>query len=994
MLIYRWLILFCVFSVASVTAVLMPVQQHTPPTGGLLAADKGYGVNIDLTRVDDIPATLDELAENGQFWIRQPVDWAAIETEPQQFSWQELDRVIAAVERANQEHPDQPFKLVAVLQTSPAWTHASDIAMTPPAEVSNFGAFARRFATRYRASVDYYQIWNAPNLSANWGHRAINPADYMALLREAAINIRAADSDAVILLAALAPTLEASELNLNEMAYLDQLYQVGARPWFDVVAAEALGFGFEPDDPARPDRLNFQRVTLLREVMHRHGDIDTPIWATSFGWNALPADWDGQLSPWATDTEIVQTPRTELALDSVRQEWPWLGPIVSAGWTSDYLAPDDPARGFALVDTPALLDVIATRATAPPRATPGQYPAHHPSGQYSDGWRFGETRADIPREEPRQLTIPFDGTRLDLHIARGPFRGYLWVTIDGQPSNTLPRNEQGSYVVLYDPLRAEDTVTLAQDLPPGPYEAIITAEGGWGQWAILGWSVSNQPAATHYPTGLFEFAAGLALLSGLGLLWQVPLLSLFEFVTRWTQLVIDAYNRLGERGHVMITFGLAIGFYLAPGWVALGLLPFVVLALILRPDLGLAVVAFSLSFFQMPKVLPLRAIDPVETALLFTTAGFIVHGVLAWRQQRLQPLKIASMDWAMLALVSLGLMATFTAPNFGVSLREWRVVVFESVLFYGLVRLGADFNPTPTRDGWAWRLINALIAGAVLQAGTGLYLYFFTDQSITAEGVRRAMGIAYGSPNNLALFLDRVWPILLALTLLPFAIGRVKRLAYGLGFVVVSVALFLTFSRGALFIGVPVGIVTVVGIYLLSHRDHWRQILIPAGVVLVMLALAIIPFSQTERFQSTFDVSAGSTGFFRLSLWESSLLILRDHWLLGIGLDNFLYQYRTYYILPAAWAEPNLSHPHNILLDFGTRLGIGGIVIIIWLQIAFWRTAWRMPQNPLILGIMGSLSVFLLHGLVDNSYFLVDMAFIFCGTLGITQRLGELSPAN
>jgi hypothetical protein len=38
---------------------------------------------------------------------------------------------------------------------------------------------------------------------------------------------------------------------------------------------------------------------------------------------------------------------------------------------------------------------------------------------------------------------------------------------------------------------------------------------------------------------------------------------------------------------------------------------------------------------------------------------------------------------------------------------------------------------------------------------------------------------------------------------------------------------------------------------------------------------------------------------------------------------------------------------------------------------------------------MGSMVVFLAHGLVDNSYFLVDLAFAFFLTVGLIQRLVE-----
>jgi len=270
-----------------------------------------------------------------------------------------------------------------------------------------------------------------------------------------------------------------------------------------------------------------------------------------------------------------------------------------------------------------------------------------------------------------------------------------------------------------------------------------------------------------------------------------------------------------------------------------------------------------------------------------------------------------------------------------------------------------------------------------------LYLYFLTDQSITAEGVRRALGLAYGSPNNLSLFLDRAWPILLAVAVLPGT--RSRRRLYGAGLGIVSVALYLTFSKGALLIGLPASLLAM-ALFYSRHSRNWRRVGVAALAGLVTITLAVIPLSQTARFRTTFDLNPGSTGFFRLKLWQASLAMLRDHWPLGVGLDNFLYQYRTRYILPEAWQEPNLNHPHNLILDFGTRLGFGGIFLLLWLQAAFWRNAWRLYQGqptPLILGLMGSMIVFLSHGLVDNSYFLVDLAFAFFLTIGLVQRLTE-----
>jgi len=426
-------------------------------------------------------------------------------------------------------------------------------------------------------------------------------------------------------------------------------------------------------------------------------------------------------------------------------------------------------------------------------------------------------------------------------------------------------------------------------------------------------------------------------------------------------------------------------------------LPVLALAVLLRPDLGLMLVVFSLSFFQAPKSLLIKTFSPVELGLIMAAIGFIFRESIRLYTTRPSPLYprpiLHSMDWPALALVILAFLATLAAPNFGVSMHEWRLVVAESVVFYFLVRLGRDYGPVAQNSGWrwAWRLIDALVAGAALHALLALYLYFFTDQSITAEGVRRALGPVYGSPNNLSLFLDRIWPILLAVALFPGqTTAPIRRWLYGIGLVLVSLTLYLTFSKGALLIGLPTAIVVMAVLYALRHPQHRRRIIAIAGGCLVLLVLTLIPLSQTQRFRTTLDFEQGSTGFFRLKLWEASLNMLRDHWPLGVGLDNFLYQYRTRYILPEAWEEPNLSHPHNLILDFGTRIGIGGVVWLVWAQVAFWLNTWKLYRkipSALVLGLMGSMVVFLTHGLVDNSFFLVDLAFIFFLVTGIGQTL-------
>ncbi len=994
-----------VYVLALLTTLYFASQTSSQSTiqVGPLAAEKSYGVSIDLTQYDDeaLTQTLAELRANGLVWLRQPVRWANIEPEVGQFYWDDLDRIITAA-------TNRSFNLILVLETTPGWARPPHTSLTaPPTHLNHFGRFAQVLARRYEDKIDHYQIWHEPNLSVNWGYTFIDPIAYTKLLREAALNIREADSDALILTAALAPTLENGPLNLNEMAYLDEMYQANAAPWVDIVAGQLYGFDVDAATSPRLNELNFRRLELLREVMIKNGDAEKPIWATALGWNALPTDWNGRPPSWRQDNERVDPPevqvqRTNDGLAYARQQWPWLGPIMAIRWDEVGLAADDPTRGFALTET-GLLPVFQNVALAKPNiATVGNYAANHTSGQYGPNWRITEGMADIPLTPTSPLTITFEGQQLDIEINRGPYRGFLYVTIDGELANALPRDSQGqSYVSLFDPLAQAETVTLAQGLTPGPpHQAVITAEGGWGQWAIAGWVVSNKTPPSPWRMGILLFGTVIAV-SGVKILWlkRGQWFSIIEAFIKTTSL------QLSDTRQIVIFIGLAITFYLAPQSIATILFIPLVAIILYRPDLGLVLIVFSLSFFQNPKSTFIGTYHLTETPLILSAVGFGLRyaapSILPRRKKGVDiPLfggptdkswvwpRLNSLDFGMLALLIVGYLSALMAENFGVAMQEWRILFAGAIGFYLLLRLQADFGPNSIPERWRWRLLDTLTAGAALHAIIVLWRFGFGNY-VTAEDVYRAVSPFYASPNNLALFLGRIFPILFAIAILPTYGGIWRRRLYSLGLIVVSLVIYLTFSRGTLLLAIPLSLCGMALVYGWQHTQYRNRLI--GGILggLTLLGLAIVPLRQTARFQNIFSLETNSTAFFRLKLWQSSLNIIRDHWLLGLGPDNFLYAYRTRYILPEAWQEPNLSHPHNLILDFATRLGIGGVIILLWLQLAFWQKILREYQHksePHLLGLMGSMLVFLSHGLIDHSFFLVDLAFLFSLSVALIQN--------
>ena len=78
------------------------------------------------------------------------------------------------------------------------------------------------------------------------------------------------------------------------------------------------------------------------------------------------------------------------------------------------------------------------------------------------------------------------------------------------------------------------------------------------------------------------------------------------------------------------------------------------------------------------------------------------------------------------------------------------------------------------------------------------------------------------------------------------------------------------------------------------------------------------------------------------------------------------------------------------------------MAVLVWLEVAFFRKGFqlyrRLSSNDLsryyqalVLGLMASMVDFLVHGLIDNSYFLVDLAFVFFLTVGVVVRLEKIT---
>lgn len=973
------------------------------------------GVNAELTLYDtsQLKTQLGLMQQAGIHWVRQFVYWDAIEAEKGTYDWSVYDPIVTAI-------AESPLEMVAVLMNTPAWARDSQSPAdptTPPANPADFAAFAAAFAARYGDSVHYIQIWDEPNLYTNWGRLSPRAARYTALLGDAYNAIHSQVTGVQVIAAALAPTIEQGPDNVSELTFLKDMYAFGAGAVMDAVAGKPYGFDFAPDDRRVHDRLlNFSRFALLREVMVAHSDTAKPLWGSQWGWNSLPDDWRGLPSIWGSVTETEQISYTLGAIDRAEKEWPWAGGMVLHHWNPPYPA-DYPQQGFALTTpdgSPTTLLGALIAQSASQHAGVGWHPVRNPDATYSGVWTFSENGADIGWLQDSRLQFTFTGTDIGLILRQDDYVAHLYITVDGEPANALPRDAAGNaYVVLSSGQRQPQfgPVALARDLPYDTHTVEVIADKGFDRYALAGFAVGAGNLAAQYDAWLFGAGAAFVL-SFAGLMASAAALPLHAWHTRFRkifaalglplQLAISAATSLALMLTFLMSFGgheppflrrepvLPLIAFLSAGTVYLNIaLPLTALAAVIllwcitqRLSIGLALTLFYAPFFLFPVELYSFRFPMVEVIALLTFGAWLLNTFSAWGKARrigdtFFRLRVHWIDVLAGAYLLLGALSILWASYRGVAITELRTMFIEPILFYLVLRT------TPLTDSERRLIVVSLLAAGALVSGISLLQYVRGEAIITAEDSSRRLAGIYGSPNNLALFLGRCLPFALAAILL--ATQNRTRVLVGIGGCIMLVAFVLTQSVGGLFIGLPAAVVAV----LLGAYGR-RAIPFLLIIALMTVGAFAVAASQSDRFARALDFTQG-TNFYRVRVMQSAIQIIADRPVTGLGLDQFLYAFQDTYIYPDAWPEPELSHPHNFFLDFWIRLGIGGALLSIALVVSASRLSISAVKNTrnqpfwawVAIGLAGAFADTLAHGLLDNSIFVIDLVYIFWAMLAI-----------
>lgn len=349
---------------------------------------------------------------------------------------------------------------------------------------------------------------------------------------------------------------------------------------------------------------------------------------------------------------------------------------------------------------------------------------------------------------------------------------------------------------------------------------------------------------------------------------------------------------------------------------------------------------FLLTLFVLPLIFNPWGFDSYEIpkniflkVLVSILAGGILIDLLS-KKSAAFPLSDRARNFILLFLGIIGL-STFMSLRpeisfFGTYFRQGGVLnlLNYAVLFFvGLFYFDPAFNSDAAREKHFFKTIfwsGMLVSSYAILQKLGLDFY---DHSITDIFSGRSFS-TLGNPTSLGTAL--LFPLGSAAYL--FTCEK-KRWIYSGGFLAIFSAIVFSQSRGAL-----LAILVCAGLLLLKHFQANKKALI-ALVTTGLLALVLFAavFSSNTRSLSS-----------RFTIWASSVEILKEYPIFGVGLENFSYVFEAH-VQPEFFQYEDyrnlVDRPHNEFLEVWIHLGLPGLFLYLAYALYLLKSFWTSENE-------------------------------------------------
>lgn len=210
--------------------------------------------------------------------------------------------------------------------------------------------------------------------------------------------------------------------------------------------------------------------------------------------------------------------------------------------------------------------------------------------------------------------------------------------------------------------------------------------------------------------------------------------------------------------------------------------------------------------------------------------------------------------------------------------------------------------------------------------------------------------------------------------------------------IISTIVLFLTGCRGAYL----AMMVIFAGMFLICAKYLWKthkKIFLTAigSVVALGTSAVLLVSSLRARVLSIFAMRGDSSNSFRFNVYQSSLDMFKDNWLLGIGVGN--QNFREIYGLYMKTGFDALS-AYNIFLEIAVESGIFALIAFLGFLITLIKNAVEFIIKStdtksviLVSTALISICAVCFHGFVDTVFFRPQIQFVFWTMIAVVRAL-------
>ena len=326
-----------------------------------------------------------------------------------------------------------------------------------------------------------------------------------------------------------------------------------------------------------------------------------------------------------------------------------------------------------------------------------------------------------------------------------------------------------------------------------------------------------------------------------------------------------------------------------------------------------------------------------------------------------------------LLLLSAYIVSTITSINLHNSFKE--TLKFISYISIFFIVSQADDNQKKS-------LIKAIVIAAFIISIYSIYQYFWGYQH-TIEYLKKTNGdfllnssyakdilIAkrvigtFPSPSILGGYLTMVF----FLSLIYIQSRRLSAVSCA---VIIGIALILTKSMGAWLSLIACLII----LFFISYNDlKGKKIILVISSISILSILAFIIINRWERLMNLDNPQNSITQ--RINYWRTAVGIIKDHPVSGVGPGNFQEVFLKYKI----GLSTNTRYAHNIFLHMWSETGILGFAGIFFLIFSLLQKGLENNKQKFI---FLAIIAFILHNLIDNSYFIPEAGLLWWAIIGL-----------